>query len=153
LSIAIYPEMLIFDAMEKPIMRDLAKSATSIEPGVVQGWPLWFLRLEGLALAVAAISCYWQRDGSWFMFATLILVPDLFMIGYLFNARLGSMLYNVAHTTSLPIAMGIAGWFSGSASLINVAVIILAHIGIDRMLGYGLKYPTHFRRTHLSSQG
>ena len=53
------------------------------------------------------------------------------------------------HTLVLPVALGTAGVVSDSATAAGIALIWLAHIGIDRALGYGLKYPTAFKDTHL----
>lgn len=83
----------------------------------------------------------------------LILAPDLSMLGYLLGSRAGALTYNVAHTTVLPLALGVVGAFSGWPVVVALALIWLAHVGIDRMLGYGLKYPDRFGHTHLGSIG
>jgi hypothetical protein len=111
--------------------------------------PAVLLRLEGLALLAGAVAIYVDRDYGWLVFAVLFLAPDLAMIGYLANARIGAACYDAAHTTVLPIALATAGLFADADLLIQLALIWLGHIGLDRALGYGLKYPTAFKDTHL----
>lgn len=111
------------------------------------------LRLEGLALFAAALTAYWLLGGSWWLFALLILAPDLFMLGYLRGPRAGAAVYNLGHVTLTPALVGLAAYALGAPLGINVAVIWLAHIGMDRALGYGLKEPTGFQDTHLGRMG
>jgi hypothetical protein len=83
------------------------------------------------------------------MFALLLLAPDLSMLGYVAGPRVGAVVYNVFHAYPLPAVLGIFGLLGGSPLVLAVALIWLAHIGMDRLLGYGLKYPTEFKDTHL----
>lgn len=108
------------------------------------------LRLEGLLVAVGVLALYGRLDGSWLLFLLLILAPDVSMLGYLAGTRVGAAVYNVVHTYALPIALGGYGFLATKALAVHVALIWLAHIGIDRMLGFGLKYPTGFKDTHLN---
>ena len=71
------------------------------------------------------------------------------MLGYMVNARLGAALYNLAHTEVLPLLLGAAAIFQNWRQALLFTIIWLAHIGFDRLLGYGLKYPTFFKDTHL----
>ena len=109
------------------------------------------LRLEGLCYAVAALLVYWQQGFSWWMFAALILVPDVSMIGYLAGPRIGASCYNIAHATPLAWALLLLGYFANNTTALTIALIWFAHIGIDRTLGYGLKYATAFKDTHLGN--
>ena len=111
--------------------------------------PGMLLRLEHAAMLAVVLFAYHYSGSSWWTFAVLFLWPDLGMLGYLANARLGAATYNVVHTSVLPIALAAFGYLSGRTSLIPFAFIWLAHIEFDRMLGYGLKYPTAFKETHL----
>jgi len=111
--------------------------------------PRWLLRVEGAALLVGAVVLYFHADYPWWLLLVLALAPDLSMIGYLTGPRRGAAAYDVAHTTLLPIALGVVGVLAESDVAIQLALIWLAHIGADRALGYGLKYPTHFKDTHL----
>jgi hypothetical protein len=107
------------------------------------------LRLEGALLFMAAVTAYAHSGTSWWLFAGLLLVPDIGMLGYAAGARVGAFTYNLTHTLALPLGLGLVGLWTGSSTAIAVALVWAAHIGMDRALGYGLKYPTHFRDTHL----
>src|ERR1700689_3259205 len=107
------------------------------------------LRVEGgLALAVSVLL-YWELHASWGWFALLFLAPDLFMLGYLVNTRVGAALYNFVHTYALPLALIAYAVLYGRLELLPYGLIWTAHIGMDRLLGFGLKYPTQFKDTHL----
>jgi hypothetical protein len=114
--------------------------------------PTLLLRIEGLALLSGAVAFYAHRGESWLLFALLLFAPDVSMLGYLAGPRVGAATYNLAHTTTLPIALGIVGLALDSTTLIAVAAIWLAHVGLDRALAYGLKFPTHFTDTHLGAR-
>src|SRR5947208_2970165 len=108
--------------------------------------PNVLLRLEGLTVLLGAITLYAHQGGNWLMFALLLLAPDLSMIGYVRNPRVGSITYDVVHFYALPavlLALSVANVPAG----IQLALIWFAHIGMDRTLGFGLKYPTDFKDT------
>lgn len=115
--------------------------------------PVILLRIEGAALFAAAIVAYAMNGQSWLLFAALVLAPDLSMLGYLAGPRIGAYCYNIAHITVWPLAIVVAGYFSTAPILIGIGLIWLAHIGIDRALGYGLKHVSDFRDTHLGRIG
>jgi hypothetical protein len=117
--------------------------ATRNLPGIL-------LRLEGAALLAAAVLLYREHDASWLLFAVLLFAPDLSMLGYLAGTRIGAVAYNIAHTTALPLALGVAGVLAGSDLAVALGLIWIAHIGLDRTIGYGLKYPEGFKETHLA---
>jgi multisubunit Na+/H+ antiporter MnhB subunit len=116
------------------------------------GWsqPRLLLHLEGVTMFLTALVLYWYSGGSWLLFALLLLAPDLAMSGYLINQRVGAPVYNIVHSYPLPAAFAIGGLWSGNALLLALGLIWFAHIGMDRALGYGLKYPTAFRDTHFN---
>jgi hypothetical protein len=116
---------------------------------VVDRLPRVLLRLEGLALAAAAVALYFHLDHGWLLLVVLALAPDLSMLGYLAGPRAGAAAYDAAHTTVLPLALGVAGVFADVGLAVQLALIWLAHIGVDRAVGYGLKYPSGFEDTHL----
>ena len=111
--------------------------------------PRALLHLEGAAVFVAAAAVYFLLGHTWWVFLLFLLAPDLSAIGYFFGPRVGSIAYNLAHTIVWPLLIGLAGWWLGWTWAAPVALIWLAHIGMDRMVGYGLKYPDAFRHTHL----
>jgi hypothetical protein len=111
--------------------------------------PRVLLHCEGVALFAVSVFLYHFIEGSWTLFFVLFLWPDLLMAGYLANAKLGATFYNLAHTEVLPLVLaGVSVGFRRT-ELTAFALIWLAHIGLDRALGYGLKYPTFFKDTHL----
>src|SRR5690348_1943185 len=111
---------------------------------------LW-LQLEGAVALAACVSAYILQGGSWLLFAALFFAPDMFMLGYLRNARLGSVIYNLVHNYALPVAVTSFTAYRHDETLTLIGLIWLAHISFDRMLGYGLKFPTEFKDTHLSA--
>ena len=111
------------------------------------------LRLEGLAVLAAAASLYAFIGGSWLLFALLLLAPDLAMIGYRFGPVVGAAAYNAVHAYLAPAALGAVGLALDAPTMQALALIWVAHIGLDRALGYGLKYATGFGDTHLGRIG
>jgi len=107
------------------------------------------LGLEGLAVLVFAIWAWEDWPESWPIFAVFFLVPDLSMLGYLAGPRVGAVVYNAAHTYLTPAFFGLGFALGGPVLCREVALVWLAHIGFDRAMGYGLKYPTRFQDTHL----
>jgi hypothetical protein len=121
--------------------------------GFVTGGARTLLRVEGLAAGVAAVAIYAHAGFSWPAFVLFILAPDLSMLAYLTGPRAGAAGYNLAHTNVLAMALTLAGFFGGMPVSAAGGLIWIAHIGFDRALGYGLKYPTGFGNTHLGRIG
>jgi hypothetical protein len=121
--------------------------------GAVTGKLRILLRIEGLMLFCAATALYQASGASWWLFAILFLAPDLSFAGYLASPRLGAIAYNALHATVAPLLLGLASVLLQWPLAGSVALIWLAHIGIDRALGYGLKYPAGFGFTHLGGIG
>ena len=111
------------------------------------------VRLEWVSAAAVAIVFYAMSGVSWWLFALLILAPDLSMLGYLAGPRVGAVAYNALHILIAPLVLGIAGVLLAGPITTAVALIWIAHIAIDRALGYGLKLPTGFQDTHLGRIG
>jgi hypothetical protein len=111
--------------------------------------PRILLRAEGLAVAAAAIALYFNADYPWWLLVALVLAPDLSMVGYLAGPAAGALAYDTAHTYVLPIVLVAAGVITDGRIPIELGLIWFAHIGVDRAIGYGLKYPTGFKDTHL----
>jgi hypothetical protein len=113
----------------------------------------WILRAEAVALFVAGVLLYLQLNGNALWLLPLLLVPDLSMIGYVRGPRLGAITYNLAHNLATALIVLAVGWFAGIAPLALGGAILVAHVGMDRSLGYGLKLPTDFKDTHLGRIG
>ncbi|MGA7841353.1 MAG: DUF4260 domain-containing protein [Candidatus Acidiferrales bacterium] len=111
--------------------------------------PRWLLHLEGACVFTLTLVLYRAGHFHWWLFALLLLTPDLSMLGYLANAKIGAAAYNLVHTSAVPILLLGVATVAPLPAVEPYALIWLAHIGMDRMLGYGLKYPTRFRDTHL----
>ena len=103
-----------------------------------------------LGLAVFLYAC---SDAGWLLFALLLLAPDVSLAGYLGGPRLGAVAYNAFHTYLGPAVIGVAGVLAESLTLKAIALIWFAHIGMDRLLGYGLKHTSGFKDTHLGRIG
>lgn len=114
--------------------------------------PRTYLRAEGLTALALAVAIYLALEGPLWLFLVLALAPDLAMLGYLAGPRVGAATYNVVHTYVLPVALGGVGAWNGSVLLVQVAAIWAAHLGADRLVGYGLKYEAGFQDTHLRRQ-
>jgi hypothetical protein len=112
--------------------------------------PGLLLRLEGLAAFALGAGLYWQRGESWLLFVLLFFTPDFSFLGYLAGTRVGAVVYNTVHTYALPAALGAAGLLGNNNLAVALALIWAAHIGLDRVLGFGLKYPSAFKDTHLA---
>ncbi len=111
--------------------------------------PAVLLRVEGAVSLALCLYCYHAIGVPWGWFLLLFLWPDLSMLGYLANVRMGANFYNLAHTATFPIALAGFAYARHSSAALSFAVIWMAHIQFDRALGYGLKYPTFFKDTHL----
>jgi hypothetical protein len=122
-------------------------------PGAVTGGARRWLRLEGLAVLAVAAVLYHGIGSGWGWFALLFLLPDLGFAGYLAGPRVGAAAYNALHSYAVPLALVLVAQAAGAAALLPFALIWGAHIGFDRMLGYGLKYPGAFGDTHLGRIG
>ncbi len=111
--------------------------------------PRALLRLEGTAVLAAALALYFDRGYGWLALVLLVLTPDVSMLGYLAGPKAGAWVYDLVHFEAWPVALGVAGVLADSRLAVQLALIWLAHVGVDRALGYGLKYETGFKDTHL----
>ena len=109
--------------------------------------PRSLLRLEGAAVLIVSLLFYHWSKGSWLQFALLFLLPDLSMLGYAAGIRVGAITYNVVHTYVGPLVLAAYSFGSNRPAIVSLSLIWIAHIGFDRMLGFGLKYPTRFNDT------
>lgn len=109
------------------------------------------LRLEGLAVAAITAILYARTGASWWLFAALWLVPDLSMLGYLAGPCRGARVYNAIHTYVVPGTLAAMALLLHANGLLPVVLIWINHIGVDRLLGFGLKYANGFGWTHLGA--
>jgi hypothetical protein len=111
------------------------------------------IKVEELALTALAVFLYHFLPYAWWWFAVWFLAPDLSMVGYLAGPRVGAFTYNLVHHKAVAVAVYIAGYFAGSHAMELAGLVMLAHSSLDRVLGYGLKYPDAFKHTHLGTIG
>lgn len=122
-------------------------------PGETTGTIRLILRLEGLCVLVAALLAYNRLGFGWGTFALCFFIPDISFLGYLAGSRIGAIAYNAAHSYIGAITCLVASFLLPSPALLCAGIIWCAHIGFDRMLGYGLKYSAGFGFTHLGLIG
>src|SRR5258706_1195495 len=121
--------------------------------GMTEGSVRTWLRLEGLAGFAAGLAIYGWAGGPWLLLIPLLLVPDISIVGYLAGNRAGAFAYNLIHTWAPGLVLLVVGTALDAPALQLVAAILIAHVGMDRMLGYGLKLPSSFQDAHLGRIG
>jgi len=108
------------------------------------------LKLEGLAVFLASLYFFNEISGNWILFVLLIIVPDISMIGYIKDKKLGSITYNLVHNYILALVIIFYGILANNDLVTSFGLILSAHIGADRLVNYGLKYPSDFKDTHIN---
>lgn len=111
------------------------------------------LRLEELLMLGLSLLLFSQLDYSWGLFALLFFAPDLSMIGYLINPRLGAWTYNLVHHKGLGVTLYAFGSLFAAPWLMFAGTLLFAHSSFDRIFGYGLKHEDSFQNTHLGKIG
>ena len=127
--------------------------ASQAMTGSASGGVRILLRLEGLTLFAGMTLVYAFWGGSWWLYAVPFLAPDLSFLAYLAGPKAGAAVYNAAHSTIIPVALFGIGFGFAPPLVLSLGLIWLSHIGIDRALGYGLKYQAGFGFTHLGRIG
>lgn len=107
------------------------------------------IKLEDLGFFLLSLYFYSQTGHSWWLYALLILLPDIGMVGYAVNKNLGAIIYNIFHHRGLAVLLLLFGWVSISEYVALAGIILLSHASLDRVFGYGLKYPDDFKHTHM----
>ena len=107
------------------------------------------LKLEEIALFTLCIFLFSKLDFSWWWFPILLFLPDIGMIGYIINPKIGAYTYNFLHHRFIAVLVAIYGLKYGNEYWQLAAIVLFAHISLDRFLGYGLKYYDSFYNTHL----
>jgi hypothetical protein len=140
-------------------MTDVAIGAPGVEdlstsmPGMVRGTVRSWLRLEGIAAFGAGLVVFGMSGGSWLLLVPMLLLPDISAVGYLAGPRMGAMAYNLAHSWAPGFAALAIGVWLAWPTMLLLAAVLIAHVGMDRAAGYGLKLPTSFQDTHLGRIG
>lgn len=111
------------------------------------------LKFEDAAEWIFSIFLFSRLTFAWWWYPALILVPDLSMIGYVVNTKVGAVLYNLVHHKAVGITIGIIGFLISNEALILTGLILFGHSCMDRVFGYGLKFGDSFQHTHLGSIG
>jgi hypothetical protein len=130
-----------------------ARSATATAPASATTWIKPWLRAEGVATFAAGLAGFLWLGLPWYAFALLLLAPDISVVGYLRGPRVGAVVYNLVHDLATGAALAGIGLALGSVPIAAAGAILVAHSGMDRMAGYGLKLPTSFQDTHLGRIG
>jgi len=112
--------------------------------------PIVLQRLESMGILALALAIYADTHSSWWFFCALLLVPDVSMLAYLHSKRVGTAVYNIFHSYLTPLSLGIVMIYFSQWLAAELVLIWISHIALDRCLGYGLKYPTNFKHSHLS---
>jgi hypothetical protein len=133
--------------MTTPAKTTVGEAAVSA--ATVRGW----LRLEGAAAFIAGLALYGWLGGSWLLVLPFLLLPDLSAVGYLRGPRLGAFTYNIVHNWALGLAVLGLAVATDRVPLAIAGAILVAHVGMDRAVGYGLKLSTSFQDTHLGRMG
>lgn len=140
--------------IQSPTMNPQTQStAPDLTNGTDLAWTRPWLRAEGVATFVAGLAGFLYLGLPWWGFALLLIVPDVSMVGYVRGPRLGAIVYNVAHDLATGAAIAGVGLVTGSVPVAAAGAILIAHSGMDRMMGYGLKLPSSFKDTHLGRIG
>jgi hypothetical protein len=107
------------------------------------------LRLEEALEFGLAIYLSQQLPYAGWLYAVLFLTPDISMLGYLINTRIGAMAYNLFHHKGIALVLYLLGALINSHSIMFAGLVLFGHSAFDRMAGYGLKYSDNFKHTHL----
>lgn len=135
------------------IARPVTDAIESTSDGTVSAAPQLWLRLEAAVLLASALIAYSTTGQHWWLVPVVVLLPDLAMMGYVGGTRIGAFVYNLAHAIPVPALIIGLGWWQHRPLVLGLGLVWLAHIGLDRVMGYGLKYDDHFQHTHLGVLG
>ena len=114
---------------------------------------IFWQRLEGAVALILATMVFSTISGNWLIFILLLFVPDITIAGYLINKKVGAIIYNLGHSLVLPLLLLGFGYLYEQELVSAIALVWMAHIGMDRMLGFGLKDSKGFQYTHLGKIG
>ncbi|MGG9961722.1 DUF4260 domain-containing protein [Ferruginibacter sp. SUN106] len=111
------------------------------------------LKLEEAAMTALGIYLLtiYNLHLSFWIWAILFFSPDIGMLGYLVNTKIGAAVYNLFHHKGIAIALAATGFYLHNDVLTAIGILLFAHASFDRIMGYGLKYEDSFKNTHLGS--
>lgn len=109
------------------------------------------LKVEELLMFCLGIFLFNQLDFAWWWFLILILLPDIGMLGYLINSKIGAIVYNLFHHKGVAIILYFIGVYVKIEIIILIGIILFSHSSLDRFFDYGLKYNNSFNNTHLGT--
>lgn len=109
----------------------------------------WIIRFEGLLIFLLSLYAYYVIDAGWLLFVITWLLPDIGMIGYLKDKKFGSLSYNFTHTYLFSLGLIVVGYLLSNVTISALGVTFTSHIALDRFLGFGLKYKSGFKDTHI----
>lgn len=107
------------------------------------------IKFEELMMFVASIILFYWGDFAWWWYPLLILAPDISMLGYLVNTKVGAFTYNIFHNKGIALIIELIGLYYLNDYFIVAGLILFGHASMDRILGYGLKFEDAFQHTHL----
>ncbi len=111
----------------------------------------FILRLESLCFFLINLYIYHYLGKGWVLFILLFFIPDLSILMYIFDKKIGAIFYNLFHTYIWFFLLLVIGFIMKNNLIVSFGVIYGSHISFDRMIGYGLKYNDSFKNTHLSN--
>lgn len=111
------------------------------------------LKLEEAAIFLVCIYLFSTLNFAWWWFPALLFLPDIGMLGYILNPKIGAYTYNLFHFRFIAAFVAFYSLTYGNDYWKLAAIILFAHISFDRMFGYGLKYNDSFTNTHLGIIG
>ena len=111
------------------------------------------LRLEELSMFIGCIYLLAVYQSPWWVYLILIFGPDISMLGYIINSVVGAISYNIFHHKGVGVAIFATGFFLQNEIIQIFGLILFGHSSMDRLFGYGLKYFTGFKDTHLGLIG
>ena len=117
--------------------------------------PTVFQRLENVSIALLSLLVYSRSGFAWYWLPLLFIAFDLSALGYVVNAKIGALGYNLVHNYLIPVGALLFGLAIENTPdwLFLVCLVWIFHIAADRVMGYGLKYPDSFGHTHLGMIG
>lgn len=111
------------------------------------------IKLEEAAMLALSLFLLWNGNAAWYWYPLLLIGPDIGMLGYMVNNKVGAVCYNIFHHKGLAIVIFLTGIYCNQDLLQMIGVVLFGHSSFDRLLGYGLKYQQGFKYTHLGEIG